>query len=491
MDYSYCGEDIQSLQAECLIVALPKSAADSPLFTQLDDTSDGYLSQLIDAGDLDLGLGQCKLLNQIPNSKIPRIAVVGAGDLKELSPQGYVKMLTSAAGVVNQCAAVTAVSTLHRLPVRGRDEAWKIGQAVLKFEHACYLYRATVTPKNAPKKPLQALAFTSALADPSVLTKFQSIASGVTRARELGNLPPNICNPAYLAKTGLEIAALNDSVSAEILEEEALKELGMGALLSVAQGSENRPRLIVLNYQGGSKEDRPHVLVGKGITFDSGGISLKPGAGMDEMKFDMCGAASVLGAFEAAIRMRLAINVVCIVPAVENMPGGKAYRPGDVVTSMSGQTIEVLNTDAEGRLILCDALSYAEKFDPASIIDVATLTGACVIALGNHASGLLSNNDEMADELMAAGETILDRTWRLPLWDEYQCQLDTPFADMSNIGGKEAGTITAACFLSRFTKKQRWSHLDIAGTAWKGGSKTGASGRPVSLLVQYLCDRCG
>jgi leucyl aminopeptidase len=258
----------------------------------------------------------------------------------------------------------------------------------------------------------------------------------------------------------------------------------------VARGSDEPAKLITLEYRGGKTGDKPVVLVGKGVTFDSGGISIKPAAAMDEMKFDMCGAASVLGTIKACIAMDLPLNVVGVIPATENLPGGRASKPGDIVTSLSGQTIEILNTDAEGRLILCDALTYSDRFNPDVVIDIATLTGACVIALGSHAAGLLSNDDTLAGELLDAGITAGDRAWHMPLWEDYQPQLDSNFADMANIGGREAGTITAACFLARFTRKYRWAHLDIAGVAWKGGKEKGATGRPVSLLTQFLLDRC-
>jgi leucyl aminopeptidase len=279
-------------------------------------------------------------------------------------------------------------------------------------------------------------------------------------------------------------------VECRVLDHVEMEKLGFGSLLAVGRGSANKPKLVVLEYKGGAADDKPYAFVGKGITFDTGGISLKPGAGMEEMKYDMGGAAGVLGAFVAAVKMGLPVNLVCVVPAVENMPDGDAYRPSDVLTSLSGLTIEVLNTDAEGRLILCDALTYtAQTFQPKVLIDAATLTGACVIALGKHASGLMSKHDDLAAELLAAGEASLDRAWRLPLWDDYQVQLDSGFADVANIGGKNAGAITAGCFLSRFTEGQRWAHLDIAGTAWDEGRKGMATGRPVPLLAQWLIDR--
>ncbi|MGH8711263.1 MAG: leucyl aminopeptidase, partial [Burkholderiales bacterium] len=319
----------------------------------------------------------------------------------------------------------------------------------------------------------------------AALKQALAIAEGVKLTKDLGNLPPNICTPSYLAEQALQIAKKHN-LKAEVLEQKDMEKLGMGSLLSVARGSNQPPKLIVLHYSGAAKKQKPVVLVGKGITFDTGGISIKPAAEMDEMKFDMCGAASVLGSIKAVAEMRLPLNVVGIIPTTENMPSGNASRPGDIVTSMSGQTIEILNTDAEGRLILCDALTYAERFHPAVVIDIATLTGACVIALGHVASGLYSNDDALARELLNAGEYAHDRAWQMPLWDDYQEQLKSNFADMANIGGRPAGSITAACFLARFTKKYSWAHLDIAGTAWKSGKEKGGTGRPVPLLTQFL-----
>jgi leucyl aminopeptidase len=316
----------------------------------------------------------------------------------------------------------------------------------------------------------------------------QAIQKGLAFARDLANEPGNFCTPLYLAKEARKLGS-NNKVRVSALTEPQMEKLGMGSFLSVSQGSKEPGRMIVIEYSGGKKNDAPICLIGKGITFDTGGISLKPGAAMDEMKFDMCGAAGVLGATKAAIDAKLPLNLVTIVAAAENMPSGKATRPGDIVTSMSGQTIEVLNTDAEGRMVLCDAITYSRRFKPKAVIDVATLTGACVIALGSHASGVLSNDDKLAASLIDAGEQAGDRAWQLPVWDEYQPQLRSNFADMANIGGREAGTITAACFLSRFAKGLTWAHMDIAGTAWFGGARKGASGRPVALLFQYLVNQ--
>jgi leucyl aminopeptidase len=316
----------------------------------------------------------------------------------------------------------------------------------------------------------------------------QALAAGVSLAKDLGNLPPNVCTPSYLAEQALALGKTHQ-FKVEVLERDALEKLGMGSFLGVAQGSEEPPKFIIMQHLKGKKEQKPVVLVGKGITFDTGGISLKPGSEMDEMKYDMCGAASVLGTFKAIAAMNLPLNVIGVIPTCENMPDGRATRPGDVLTSMSGLTIEVLNTDAEGRLILCDALTYVERFEPSAVIDVATLTGACVIALGHHASGLFSNNDALAAELLQAGEVALDRAWHMPMWEDYQSLLDSNFADMANIGGRAAGSITAACFLARFAKKYDWAHLDVAGTAWKSGKEKGGTGRPVPLLTEFLVQR--
>jgi leucyl aminopeptidase len=308
--------------------------------------------------------------------------------------------------------------------------------------------------------------------------------------KDLGNMPPNLCHPSFLAEEAKVLGKTYKNLKVDILDEKKLKELGMGAFLAVAQGSDQPPRMIVLNYQGGKKTEKPYALVGKGITFDTGGISIKPASGMDEMKYDMCGAASVFGTLKAVLEMQLPINLVCVLACAENMPSGGATRPGDIVTSMSGQTVEILNTDAEGRLVLCDALTYTERFKPQAVIDIATLTGACIVALGSNVSGLMGNNDELVQQILGAGLSADDRAWQLPLYDEYQEQLDSPFADIANIGGPKAGTITAGCFLSRFTKNYHWAHLDIAGTAWiSGGKDKGATGRPVPMLTQYLLDR--
>jgi len=315
------------------------------------------------------------------------------------------------------------------------------------------------------------------------------IGEATNYARTLGNLPGNVCHPSHLADEARRMGRENERMKVRIVEERQMRSMGMGAFLSVTAGTEQPAKLIVMEYTGAAKSRKPSVLVGKGITFDTGGISIKPGPGMDEMKFDMCGAASVFGVMQAVVRLGLPINVVGIVAAAENMPSGSASRPGDIVRTMSGQTVEILNTDAEGRLVLCDALTYAERYKPTAVVDVATLTGAAVVALGNHATALYANDDELATDLLEAGERTGDRAWRMPLWEDYQQQLKTNFADMANVGGKEAGSITAACFLARFTRSYKWAHLDIAGTGWNSGARKGATGRPVRLLTEWLAER--
>jgi len=452
---------------------------------ELDEASAGALKRLLDSGDVSGKLGQVSRLFQLAGVKAPRVLVVGLGEQPKFDAHRFGRVCADAGKALKGGPAKRATSYLAELDVPGRDLAWKTLTAALVADRENYRYTATVKAKNGTT--LGELAFRAPGAD-AAIARAGAIAAGVELARELGNLPPNICNPGYIAEQGRKLAASESNLSCEVLGRAELEALNMGSLLAVARGSANEPQLVVLKYTGAG-DDKPYVLVGKGITFDTGGISLKPGAGMEEMKFDMMGAGSVIGTTLAVARLGLPLNLVTLAVAVENMPDGDAYRPSDVVTTMSGQTVEVLNTDAEGRLILCDALTYAQRFEPKATVDVATLTGACVVALGKHAHGLFSKQDDFAMELHAAGETSLDRAWRLPLWDDYQQQLESGFADMANIGGKYAGAITAACFLARFTENQRWAHLDIAGTAWDEGRKGMATGRPVYLLTQWLMDR--
>jgi leucyl aminopeptidase len=459
----------------------------------LDRNARGYLSEILRRGDMDGKLGATLLLHGVPDTPAERVLLVGLGKEREFRDKEYHTAFRAAIKALWDTGAADATVYLTELPVKRRDLAWNVEQGVIAALDATYRFEQLKSKPDETKRHLRRLTLAVSrrgelTVGEAALKQGLAIAGGMALAKNLGNLPGNICTPAYLAQQAQELANAHH-LKIEVLEQADMEKLGMGSLLSVARGSRQPPKLIVLQYAGADAGHKPTVLVGKGITFDAGGISLKPPAEMDEMKYDMSGAASVLGTLKAAAELALPLNLVGIIPACENLPDGNANKPGDIVTSMSGQTIEVLNTDAEGRLILCDALTYAERFDPAAVVDIATLTGACVIALGHVASGLLANNDALARELLHAGEEACDRAWHLPLWDDYQEQLKSNFADMANIGGRAGGTITAACFLSRFAKKYHWAHLDIAGTAWKSGKEKGSTGRPVPLLVHFLKSR--
>jgi len=461
----------------------------------LDNASRSYLSDIIRRGDMEGKLGSTLLLHNVPGTLCDRVLLVGLGKEKEFREKEYCQAIRVAAKTLNETGSFDGTVFLTEIPVKRRSVAWRIRQATTVALETTYRFDQFKSKKDDVRRPLRKLTFAverrNELAPAEeALQQGTALAEGIALAKNLGNLPGNVCTPTHLADTAQSLAR-DHGLECRILERADMEALGMGSLLSVAKGSHQPPKLIVLEYRGGKSGERPIVLVGKGITFDSGGISLKPGAEMDEMKFDMCGAASVLGAIKAAALAALPINLTVVVPTAENMPGGGASKPGDIVTSMSGQTIEILNTDAEGRLILCDALTYVERFDPEAVVDVATLTGACIIALGHVASGVFANKDSLARELLDAGEEAADRAWHLPLWDDYQEQLKSNFADMANIGGRAAGSVTAACFLARFAKKYEWAHLDIAGTAWKSGADKGATGRPVPLLMHFLLQRAG
>jgi leucyl aminopeptidase len=481
----------ETVDTACVLVGVYEHGVLTSAAAQLDSAAGGLIKHQVESGDISGKAGSSTLLFAPAGVAAKRVLVVGLGTQKSFDAARFQKVNIEAARALSRLPVANAVSYLTEVDVPGRDSAWRVRIAALASDYAAYRYTATFKPRDKSKQPeLAALTFAAGADAQAGLDQAVAIAEGVRFARELANLPPNICNPAYIAAQAQAFANTQDKVSCSVLDEVAMEKLGFGSLLAVARGSINKPRLIALEYKGGNSGDKPYAFVGKGVTFDSGGISLKPGAGMEEMKFDMGGAAGVLGAFVAAVKMGLRLNLVCVVPSVENMPDGDSYRPSDVLTSLSGLTIEVLNTDAEGRLILCDALTWtAQTFQPQALIDAATLTGACVIALGKHASAVMSKHDDLAAELLAAGEETLDRAWRLPLWDDYQAQLESGFADVANIGGKSAGAITAACFLSRFTEGQRWAHLDIAGTAWDEGRKGLATGRPVALLAQWLINQ--
>lgn len=477
-----------TVDADCVVVGIHTNGGLTASASALDSASNGALTRLIQRGDLTGKAGSTTVLHDLAGVTAPRVLVVGLGDAAKLSASSYIKAIGAAVKALKTGAAQRVALTLSELAVPGRDSAWAIRQAVIAADHAAYRYSATFGHKKAETGGVAQIAVSGD--DAAALATGIAIAAGVEYARELGNLPPNICTPAYLAQRATEFAAANDGAEAEILEDAQMEALGMGSLLAVARGSANRPRLVVLKWNGAAdKSAKPYVLVGKGITFDTGGVNLKTQGGIEDMKFDMCGGANVIGTFVAAVKAKMAVNLVAIVPAVENAIDGNAYRPSDIITSMSGKTIEVGNTDAEGRLILCDALTYAQRFEPAALVDVATLTGACMVALGRVAAGLMTHDDSLANELLAAGENVHDRAWRLPLFEEYQGLIDSTFADVYNIGGRWGGAITAGCFLARFTEGQRWAHLDIAGVADEDGKTGMATGRPVGLLTQWLLDR--
>ena len=478
-----------AVETACLVIGVFSKTALQGSAKLLDQASSGALQKLIDSGDIDTSWKSATLLHGLDGAAARRILVMGCGEAEKFTAVRYDNVCKSAGNYLRDHAVTAAHICLHDIQGDDMSDHWRLRQAAVNVAWSNYLYTATKAPKDDDHEPLNSASFGAGDELQPALDEARGFAKGYQRSRELGNLPPNICNPEFLAEQAREIAGSYKNVSVEVLGRDEMTELKMFALLAVGQGSANGSRLIVLKYQGKDETSQPVVMVGKGITFDTGGISLKPGLNMEQMKFDMGGAAGVIGAFEACADMQLPINVVCIVAAAENMPDGDAYRPGDVLTSMSGKTIEVLNTDAEGRLVLCDALTYSERFNPAALIDVATLTGACVIALGNHASAIMSKHDDLADELIEAGQQAVDRGWRLPLWDDYQVQLKSSFADMKNVGGMPAGSITAGCFLSRFTEGQRWAHIDCAGSTWKWGGDEGSTGRPVGLLTQFLINQ--
>lgn len=488
LEFSLNRDQPTAVTTDCLVVGV---YADGPLTgtaQAIDAASGGKLAALAQRGDLPGKTGKTTLLHDLPGVTAPRVLAVGLGERAKFGVADYLKAVADAVRALKDGTVTTAALALPELEVAGRDTAWKIRQAVVAADHAAYRYTATFGAKNKKREITGLASITICGDDDGAVAQGKAIAAGVQFARELGNLPPNICNPAYLAEQAQTFASRFDKASCDVLDETQMEALGMGSLLAVARGSANRPHLVVLSWKNGG-DAKPVVLVGKGITFDTGGVNLKTQGGIEEMKFDMCGAATVMGTFVSAVGLDLPINLHVIVPAVENGIDGDAYRPSDVITSMSGKTIEVGNTDAEGRLILCDALTYAERFEPAALVDVATLTGACMVALGTQATGLMSKHDDLANELLAAGEQVFDRAWRLPLWDEYQSMLDSNFADVYNIGGRWGGAITAGCFLSRFTEGQRWAHLDIAGSASGSGKMAYATGRPVGLLSQWLMDQ--
>ncbi len=469
-------------QADQIIIGHFKGQTENQWIDQLgSDVKDQFAARLSNK-DFTGQAGQTQNIYN-PNGQV--ITVLGLGKADKLTATALYENTHQVIQAAAKSRSQTVANYLAMCDSKNIDAEQAIKLVTLASAHAEYRYEDTKSYKKDNKHSLKEMELAVDDTQKEAFKHAKAMAAGVSAARHLGNYPPNVCNPKYIASYATKIAEKNRNCEINVLNHKQMKKMGMGALLAVGQGSANKPKMVVLKYNGADKDQAPIALVGKGITFDTGGISLKPGPNMDEMKYDMCGAATVIGGFVAAVELGLPINLMTFVPAVENMPDGKAYRPGDVITSYSGKTIEVLNTDAEGRMILCDTLTYSQEFKPSVVLDFATLTGACVVALGHQASAVMTKTDGLFDDLKTAGLQSHDRVWELPLWDEYQKQIDTTFADMQNIGGFPAGTITAGCFLSRFTDGQKWAHIDIAGTAWNN-KKDGATGRPVAMLVQYL-----
>jgi len=493
MEFVAKSGSLEKQHTGCIVVGVYEGGKLSPSAMELDTASGHALNEAMSRGDLEGELGRTLLLTGVPNAASQRVLLVGLGSEREFVESSYHTALCAATRTLRTTGAVDATLCLNELPVNGRDGAWKIEQAVLAVMDGMYRFDKLKSEPPKQKRGLKKVIFhvadrSEVSAAEAVIDRAVAIGEGITLAKDLGNLPGNICTPAYLAARARELGSQH-GLEVTICDQKELEKLGMNAFLAVAGGSRQLPKLIVMEYHGGAPEAPPVVLVGKGITFDSGGLSIKSSSDMEEMKFDMCGAASVFGALHASALMKLRLNVVGIVPAAENMPGGNAIKPGDVVTTMSGQTVEVLDTDSEGRIVLSDALTYAERYKPAVLIDVATLTGAIVSALGEVATGMFSNSDALAREVLEAGDSAWDRAWHMPLWHEYQDTFKSNIADFANVGPHGDCATTAACFLSRFTKGYPWVHLDIAGTASKSGEDKGATGRPVALLVHFLAGR--
>ena len=490
MNFTIKTAALENLSTACLVLGVYQNKSLPDITAQADKATRKAISKIIAAGDISGSLGQSVLVHHPDGLRAKRILLVGLGKKTELDLKKFNRILDAVAVALKKYSLTDAADTLVNLPVKDAD-AGKLGALLARImENSTYRYSHTKSDKGKKSALKKIDVYLADKTQRSALKKGlevgSAVAAGMAVARELGNLPANICTPTYLGEQAVALGKRHKELKTKVLTEAQMKRLGMGSLLSVGNGSDEESRLIIMEYRGGSANSKPNIIVGKGITFDTGGISLKPGAAMDEMKFDMCGAASVMGAMTTLCKLKPKLNIIGVIASAENMPSGNATKPGDIVTSMSGKTIEVLNTDAEGRLVLCDALTYVERYKPKSVIDIATLTGACIVALGSVNSGLMSNNDELADTLRRHSLDVNDPVWRLPLDEEYQKQLDSNFADIANIGGPKAGTITAGCFLSRFTEKYPWAHLDIAGTAWLQGKEKGATGRPVPLLVEYL-----
>jgi leucyl aminopeptidase len=489
MEFGVAAGTLAQQRTGCIVVGVYQGRKLSPSAMALDAAAGRAIGDVLGRGDLEGELGETLLLRNLADVAAERVLLVGLGPERTFAEGRYRTALAAAIRTLQSTGAAQATLCLPELPVKNRDDGWKIEQAVLAVMEGLYRFdQLKSTP--AGRRALEKVTFQGASRSEAeaAIARAAAIGQGVVLAKDLGNLPGNLCTPAYLAEQARELGQRH-GFEVTVLEQDEIRQLGMNAFLAVARGSRQPPKLIVMEYRGGARDAPPIALVGKGITFDAGGISIKPAPELDEMKFDMCGAASVFGALRAAALMKLPLNVVGIVPATENMPDGNAVKPGDIVTTMSGQTVEILDTDSEGRLVLCDALTYAERYQPAAVVDIATLTDGIVVALGEIASGVFASSDALAREVLEAGDRAWDRAWQMPLWDEYQDALKSNFADFPNIGVHAANAITAACFLSRFTSRYPWVHLDIAGTASRSGADKGATGRPVPLLAHFLAHR--
>lgn len=489
MDFSVHSKSYKTLSSQCLVIGLFHDGKkfDTSALEGLETELVNQANKLVEQNELAKAAGETVLLYP-EGGKISRVLLVSLGAAAEFKLKTLAKIANSILSVIKS-RQITALDWQFA-PVLAQDVDTQMCLSYLTQQLLAGEYEYHLTKSEKPKaKKTTKLGFICERAHVVAAKKGieigVAVAEGVNYARDLGNLPGNICTPTYLANQAKEIAK-SQNIKTTVLSEAEMKRLKMGSLLAVSRGSKQPAKFIIMEYAGAKKSEKPYVLVGKGLTFDAGGISIKPAAAMDEMKYDMCGGATVFGVMKAVEKLGLKINLIGVVPSSENLPDGDANKPGDILTSMAGTTIEVLNTDAEGRLILCDALTYVERFKPKLVVDIATLTGACIVALGHHRSGLFSDDDELADHLLKAGEMALDPAWRMPLGEEYSEQLKSNFADLANIGGMPAGSVTAACFLQHFTNKFRWAHLDIAGTAWKSGANKGATGRPVPMLVEFL-----
>jgi len=491
MEFNIKSGSPEKQRSACVVVGVFDNRKLSLSAELIDRASNGYISEIIRRGDMEGKLGATLLLHNVRGTLADRVLLLGLGKERDFRDKEFRSAIKSVVKLLNETGSYEAVVYITEEKVKRREVAWRIEHAVVVAMEAVYRFDQMKSEKSEVRRPLRKLTLSvpqrsDLAAGEAASARGLAIAHGMDLARDLGNLPGNVCTPTYLGERALALAQEFPDIKTTVMERKEIEELAMGSFLSVTNGSDQPPRFIVFEYRGSPRKQRPVVLIGKGITFDTGGISIKPAGDMDQMKFDMCGAASVFGVLRAVAELKAKVNVIGLVAACENMPSGRATKPGDVVTSMSGQTIEILNTDAEGRLILCDALTYAERYEPEAVVDIATLTGAIVISLGHVAAGMFSNNDTLARNLLAAGDEAYDRAWQMPLWDDYQEALDSNFADFANVGGRAGGSITAACFLSRFAKKFDWAHLDIAGVAWKEGKAKGATGRPVPLLTTWL-----